>query len=149
MTDTVPQKAINVIELEVLNDEILIRMLIEQTKAPGNSTITWDKIDGTNYQSKMVEIDTVWDLFLTKTLTTGAGSGYQYSLEIMRDNILNNSIKETPVLTQGQNTSSSSLRSTGVKELYIIVEKIVLDEKELKTKDISKLIFNLANCRND
>lgn len=149
MADTVPAKAINVLELEVLNDEILVRMLIEQTKAPGNKTITWDKIDGTNYRSKMVEIDTIWDLFLTKTLTTGAGKGYQYSLEIMRDDILNNSIKETPMLTQGQDTSTSSLRPTGVKELYIVVEKIVLDEKELKTKDINKLIFNLANCRND
>ena len=108
MVDTVPEKAINVLELEVLNDEILVRMLIEQTKAPGNSTIIWDKIDGTNYQSKIVEVDTVWDLFLTKTLTVGAGAGYQYSLEIMRDDILNNSLKETPVLIQGQNSSSTT-----------------------------------------
>lgn len=133
---------INTEELMLLNNEILVRGIIEKTKSPG---LRWSMLSPAVFQATANFGDggDVWDFILVKTKATGNGDGYNFTLEITINDVLNNSIKENNALTNG----GGDTRSTRVEELFITVERVTLEDEEKKLKDANQLMFLLANCR--
>ena len=119
----------NIDELELLNTEILLRGIIEKTK---DAKLVWAKLTGADYKATITDSGTVWTYNLARDKS---GENYMYTLDILKGTALNSSIKEEDV---GEDS-----RSTGVEELYQVVESIVLDLRDSKLKEANKVIFNL------
>jgi hypothetical protein len=134
---------INTEELQAVNNEILVRGIIEKTKSPG---LTWDMLSPTTFQATVNDAGTIWDFCLTKTKATGSNSeALQFTLDILKDASLHKTIKEKNAPTNAGTTETT--RSTRVEELFITVERVTLEAEENKLKEANQLIFNLPDCR--
>ena len=141
-------------EIDLVNKEILVRQLIWRTRCGPDTFLetgyVWDKVSPTTFRAIITDDNppttpstgTVWEFILTKLKAIGDGDGYNYNLDVYRDDILTLSIRQEETATTG---GDKLPRSTGVEELYLEAESTFNDSKCV-LNDANKLIFNLPNC---
>ena len=127
----------NLLELQDLYNESLVREIIEKTKSCG---MTWQAV-GTN-QFHSVETDTsvsphiVWDFYVTQTLIGNTAA--KWNFDVKKNSVSYISIQDGPLpVTQ---------RNSLVQQLYEIVEIIVL-QLDAKLKETLQFVQNLSTCR--
>ena len=123
----------NLLELQDLYNESMVREIIEQTKAAG---LTWVHLGGTQFQATNTADSVVWDLFITKSQI--GNLTFTYTLDVKKDSVAQLS------LTDGALPASE--RNSKVKDLYDIVEILVL-ELDAKLIETLQMIQDLENCR--
>lgn len=123
----------SLLELQDLYSEALTRELIEKTKGGG---ITWNHLGGNQFMATSVSGGTTWDFYVTKTQI--GNLTYRYTLDVKKDTVA--------YVTTQDGALPYTERSSIVKELYEIVETIVL-ELDKKLKETLQFIQNVANCR--
>ncbi len=127
----------SLLELQDLYNEALVREIIEKTKACG---ITWTHLGGTQFQATETDTvanpDVVWDLFITKTQIGNVT--FKYTLDIKKDAVSHITINDGPL--------AGTTRDSAVKELYEIVEILVL-EIDLKLKETLRFVQGIADAR--
>jgi hypothetical protein len=125
----------NLLELQDLYNESLVRETIEQTKAAG---FVWLHLGGTQFQSTKVEGSVTWDLFITKSQI--GNLTFTYTLDVKKDSVA--------YLTLSDGALPNSARNSQVKDLYEIVEIIVL-ELDAKLRETLQMVQNIVNCRDE
>jgi len=127
----------SLLELQDLYYEALVRELIEKTKSCG---LTWIHLGGTQFQATevntAVDPNVTWDFFLTQTTIGNATE--KFTLDVKKDSVTYVSMEAGPLPNTG--------RSSVVKELYEIVEIIVL-ELDAKLKETVNFVQSLQDCR--
>ena len=125
----------SILELQDLYNEALVREVIEKTKTCG---LTWNSLGGTQFQATETQEDDdiIWDFFITKTQIGNAT--YKYTLDIKKDAVAYISLNDGPL--------PHTARSSVVKELYEIVEIIVL-EMDSKLKETIRFVQQITDCR--
>jgi hypothetical protein len=128
----------SLLELQDLYNEALVREIIEKTK---NCGLQWNHLGGTQFQATETQnaspnLNIVWDFFITKTQIGNAT--YKYTLDIKKNAIAYITINDGPL--------PHTARSSVVKELYEIVEIIVL-EMDQKLKETIRFVQQIADCR--
>lgn len=128
----------SLLELQDLYNEALVRETIEKTKSCG---LVWSHLGGTQFQATEVQSvspdpDITWDMFITKTQIGNAT--YKYTFDIKKDAVSYVTINDGPL--------PHTARSSVVKELYEIVEVIVL-EMDSKLKETIRFVQNIRDCR--
>lgn len=123
----------NLLELEGLLQEATVREILEKTKAAG---VIWSHLGGTQFRATNEEGNTVWDFYVTKTQIGNVS--YKYTLDIKKDAVAYLSIQDGPI--------SSTDRESMVKELYEVVEIIVL-ELDKKLRETIQFVQNITDCR--
>jgi len=123
----------NLLELQDLYNESLVREVIEQTKAAG---MTWSHLGGTQFQSTQSISGTNWDLFITKTQI--GNLSFKYTLDVKKDSVAH--------ITISDGALPATSRNSKVKDLYEIVEIIVL-ELDAKLIETLQFVQDLTNCR--
>lgn len=128
----------SILELQDLYNEALVREIIEKTKSCG---LQWNHLGGTQFQATEVEDvdpdpDITWDMFVTKTQIGNAT--FRYTLDIKKDAVAYVSINDGPL--------PRTERESAVKELYEIVEIIVL-EMDSKLKETIRFVQGITDCR--
>jgi hypothetical protein len=132
----------NLLELQDLQTESLVREIIEQTKSGG---LVWSSLGSAQYMSTEVQTgdpsngipDVTWTFYVSKTQI--GNLTYKYSLDIKKDG--------TAYVTPVSGALSYTDRDSEVKDLYEIVEIIVL-ELDFKLKETIQFVQNLNNWRN-
>jgi|GEM_PF-4896664 hypothetical protein len=125
----------NLLELQDLYNESLVRETIEQTKAAG---LVWLHLGGTQFQATKIEGSVTWDLFITKSQI--GNLTFTYTLDIKKDSVAH--------LTLSDGALPNSARNSQVKDLYEIVEIIVL-ELDAKLRETLQMVQNIVNCRDE
>lgn len=127
----------NLLELQDLYNESLVREIIEKTKSCG---ITWNSV-GTN-QFHATQIDNTqnpnitWDFYITQTLVGNTAA--KWNLDVKKNSVAYISIQDGPLpVTQ---------RNSLTQQLYEIVEIIVL-QLDAKLKETLQFVQNLSTCR--
>ena len=123
----------NLLELQDLYNESLVREVIEQTKAAG---LTWSHLGGTQFQATKTEASITWDLFISKTQI--GNLSFKYTLDVKKDSVAH--------ITLSDGALPETARNSKVKELYEIVEIIVL-ELDAKLIETLQFVQNIENCR--
>lgn len=128
----------NLLDLFDLQNEVLVREVIEKTK---NCGLLWNHLGGTQFQATETQIatpdpDIIWDLFITKTQI--GNLTYRYTLDVKKDAVAYVTINDGPL--------PHTARSSVVKELYEIVEIIVL-EMDQKLKQAIQFVQAISDCR--
>lgn len=128
----------SILELQDLYNEALVREIIEKTK---NCGLQWNHLGGTQFQATQVESnspspDVTWDFFVTKTQIGNAT--FKYNLDVKKDAAAYITLSDGPL--------AYTSRSSVVKELYNIVEIIVL-QMDNKLKETIRFVQQLNNCR--
>jgi hypothetical protein len=129
----------SLLELQDLYRETLVREIIEKTKGCG---IQWTAVSSVQFKATEIQpaVDTTpavqWDFVITKTQI--GNLSYQYTLDIKKNNTIYLTVKNGP--------SFYSQRDTMAKELYEIVEVIVL-QLDLKMKEIMTFIQGVTDCK--
>lgn len=128
----------SLLELQDLYYEALVRETIEKTKSCG---LSWNYLGGTQFQA--TEVQTVgtntitWDMFITKTQIGNAT--FKYTFDVKKDAVAYITLSDGPL--------PHTARSSVVKELYEIVEVIVL-EMDSKLKETIQFVQGIRDCRN-
>jgi hypothetical protein len=116
----------------------LVREIIEKTK---NFGLTWTDLSENQFQSTETDISVQpnvnWDMFITKTQI--GSLTFKYNLDIKKDAVSYISIDDGPL--------PRTSRNSAVKELYEIVEIIVL-EMDSKLKETIRFVQQIPNCGN-
>lgn len=123
----------NLLELQDLYNESLVREILEKTKAAG---VVWSHLGGNQFSATNTEGATVWDFYVTKSQIGNVT--YKYTLDIKKDAVAYITIQDGPL----PNTDRESM----VKELYEVVEIIVL-EMDKKLKESLQFVQNITDCR--
>lgn len=123
----------NLLELQDLYNESLVREIIEQTKAAG---LTWSHLGGTQFQATNVDGEITWDFFVTKSQI--GNLTFTYTMDVKKNSIA--------YLTLSDGALPASERNSQVKDLYEIVEIIVL-ELDAKLVETLQSVQNIVNCR--
>lgn len=123
----------SLLELQDLYNEALVREIIEKTKACG---LTWNHLGGSQFQATEEADSVTFDFFITKTQIGNAT--YKYTLDVKKDTVSYVSVNDGPL--------PRTSRESAVKELYEIVEIIVL-EMDLKLKETIRFVQNITDCR--
>lgn len=120
----------NILDLQDLYSESLVRELVEKTKGGG---ITWISVGATQFHAVEVQAsecidpevaDITWDFYISKT-QIGSVS-YKYQLDVKKNTVNQVSIVDGPL----PHTSRDSV----TKDLYEIVEVLVLQlDQKLKS----------------
>jgi hypothetical protein len=120
----------NILDLQDLYSESLVRELVEKTK---NGGVTWVAIGSTQFHATETQpsecVDPVsasvtWDFYISKT-QIGTMS-YKYQLDVKKDNVNQISIVDGPL--------PHTARDSVTKSLYEIVEILVLQlDQKVKT----------------
>ena len=79
----------NLLELQDLYNESLVREIIEQSKAAG---LTWSHLGGTQFQATQGVSGTTWDLFITKTQV--GNLSFKYTLDVKKDSVAHVTISD-------------------------------------------------------
>lgn len=127
----------NLLELQDLYNESLIREIIEKTKSCG---LTWNHLGGTQFQATELDEESgvTWDLFVTKTQT--GNITFKYVIDVKKNAVSYITVDDGPLLRTS--------RESAVKELYEIVEILVL-EMDLKLKETIRFVQKIPDCRNN
>lgn len=127
----------SLLELQDLYSESLVREVIEKTKSCG---LTWSHLGGTQFQASETDTSTepnvTWDIFITKTQIGNVT--YRYTMDIKKDSVSYITVNDGPL--------PRTSRESAVKELYEIVEIIVL-EMDQKLKETIRFVQNISDCR--
>ena len=123
----------SMLELQDLYNESLVREVIEKTKSAG---VVWSHLGGTQFQATNVEDSITWDWFVTKTQI--GNLSYKYTFDVKKESVGYVTIQDGPL----PHTS----RDSAVKDLYEIVEIIVLD-LDAKLKETLQTVQTLEDCR--
>lgn len=124
----------NLLELQDLYNESMVREIIEQTKAAG---LVWTHLGGTQFQATNTdENSVVWDLFVTKSQI--GNLTFTYTLDVKKDSVAQLSLSDGAL--------PASERNSQVKDLYDIVEILVL-ELDAKLIETLQMVQDLENCR--
>jgi hypothetical protein len=130
--------ASDMLSLQDLYNEALVRELIEKTKTCG---LVWNHLGGTQFQATEIQSatpdpDITWDIFVTKTQIGNAT--FKYTLDIKQDAVAYISLNDGPL--------PFTERDSVVKELYDTVELIVL-EMDSKVKETLRFVQGITDCR--
>lgn len=127
----------NLLELQDLYNESLVRETIEKTKSCG---ITWNNLGGTQFQSTEVDASVspniTWNFFITKTQIGNAT--YKYTFDVKKNAISYLTINDGPL--------PYTDRDSVVKQLYEIVEIIVF-QLDQKLKETIRFMQQITDCR--
>lgn len=119
----------DLLELQDLYNEALVREIIEKTKAVG---LTWEHLGGTQFKAT----EGSFDFYVTKTQI--GNLSYRYNLDVKKDSITAVTIIDGPL--------PATDRESQVKELYEIIEIIVL-ELDKKLKEALQFVQDLEDAR--
>lgn len=127
----------SLLELQDLYNEALVREIIEKTKSCG---LTWTHLGGSQFQATEIDAaadpNVTWDMFITKTQI--GNLTYKYTLDVKKDAVSYITVNDGPL--------PRTARESAVKELYEIVEIIVL-EMDLKLKETIRFVQQITDCR--
>lgn len=127
----------SILELQDLYNEALVRQIIEKTKACG---LVWNSLGGTQFQAteidSSVDPNITWDFFITETQI--GNLSYTYTLNVKKNAV--------SYITVQSGVLPATNRDSTVKELYQIVELIVL-EMDVKLKETLQFVQNITDCR--
>ena len=123
----------NLLELQDLYNESLVREVIEQSKSAG---LTWSHLGGTQFSATQSVGGVQWDMFITKTQI--GNLSFKYTLDVKKDSVAH--------ITISDGALPETSRTSKVKELYEIVEIIVL-ELDAKLIETLQFVQDLTNCR--
>ncbi len=123
----------NLLELQDLYSESLVREIIEQTKAAG---LVWSHLGGTQFQATSTEGSVTWDFFITKSQI--GNLTFTYTMDVKKDSVAHLSLSDGAL--------PASERNSQVKDLYDIVEILVL-ELDAKLVETLQFVQSVANCR--
>jgi hypothetical protein len=123
----------SLLELQDLYLESLTREITEKTKSGG---LEWTNLGGTQFKASETADGVTWDIFVTKTQIGNAT--YKYNLDIKKDNVAYVNMADGPL--------PYTSRSSVVKELYEIVELIVL-QMDLKLKEAIRFVQQISDFR--
>lgn len=123
----------SLLELQGLYNEALSREIIEKTKGGG---LTWSHLGGNQFMASNTDGIDTWDFYVTKTQI--GNLTYKYTLDVKKN--------AATYITSQDGTVPYTDRSNVVKELYEIVETIVL-ELDKKMKETLQFVQNVTNCR--
>ena len=124
----------NLLELQDLYNESMVREIIEQTKAAG---LIWTHLGGTQFQATATDAAAaVWDFFVTKSQI--GNLTFTYTLDVKKDSVAHLSLSDGAL--------PASERNSKVKDLYDIVEILVL-ELDAKLIETLQMVQDLENCR--
>jgi hypothetical protein len=124
----------NLLELQDLYNESLVREIFEKTKACG---LTWNSIGTYQFHSTHIDSSTnnTWDFYVT--MTPVGNSAAKWNLDIKKDSVAYISIQDGPLPVTGRNSL--------VQQLYEVVEIIVL-QLDSKLKETLQLVQNMPTC---
>ena len=126
----------SLLQLQDLYYEALARELIEKTKG---GALTWSHLGGTQFMSTTVDDQQItWEFYITKTQI--GNLSYRYTLDIKKNLVAYLAVQDGAL--------PYSERSSIVKELYEIIEVIVL-ELDKKLKETLQFVQVLTNCRDE
>lgn len=122
----------NLLELQDLYNESLVREIIEKTKGAG---LTWTSVGTYQFHAEQ-EVDSVtWDLYITKTPIGNTSA--KWTLDIKKDSVAYVSVLSGPLPVTDRNSL--------VQQLYEIVEIIVL-QLDAKLKETLQFVQNLTTA---
>lgn len=131
----------NVLQLQDLYNESLIRELIEKTKS---AAVTWTHLGGTQFKTSQTQASTCvdpptdeidWEFFITKSQTGSVT--YKYILDVKKDSASYVTVQDGPL--------PYTSRDSVVKELYEIVELFVM-ELDQKVKETIRFVQDLEGA---
>lgn len=127
----------SLLELQDLYSEALVREIVEKSK---NCALTWNHLGGTQFQATEIQDmdpdpDITWDMFITKTQV--GNLTYKYTLDVKKNSVSYITVSDGPL--------PHTTRSSVVKELYEIVEIIVL-EMDQKLKETIRFVQQITDC---
>lgn len=125
----------SLLELQDLYNEALTRELIEKTKG---GAVTWNHLGGTQFQCTHNDGTNTFDFYITKTQIGNVT--YKYTLDVKKDSVAYVTIQD--------GTLPYSTRDSAVKDLYQIVETVVL-ELDKKMKETLQFVQAMVNCRDE
>lgn len=132
----------NILILQDLYTETLVREIIEKTKSSG---IVWNSLGGTQYKATEIQVgdptnnipDVNWDFIVTETQT--GNTVFIYNLTITKNNQTWVSITDGTLLYSG--------RDNEVQVLYEMVNLLVL-QLDANIKDTSNFVKSLPDALN-
>lgn len=128
----------SILELQSLYHEALVRELIEKTKS---ASIIWNHLGGTQFKATEIQpavcevpvsSDTTWEFFITKTQVGNVS--HKYILDVKKNS--------TALLTVSNGPLPHTARDSVTKELYEIVEILVL-QLDGKLKEAIRFVQEL------
>lgn len=130
----------NLLELQDLYEEALVREILEKTLSAG---MIWNNLGGTQFKATQQvaavspEPAHTWEFYVTKTQV--GSLTYKYNLDIKKDGVAYQSIDSgITVYTK---------RESSVQELYETVELLVLKLDQRMTEAL-QLVQNIEDVRN-